>query len=210
MHYEACIQTVIDYWASMGVKVKKAEARTMYLIREQYISVIPWWCAAHSVAWAMRVDKWCQADWEKRHLAARTRRLQMPGPSHHMGSSNIDEFRERWSAAYGGEELTEFQAIALSHVGRATSDVRYNPEVGPETYSNLMVYSRFATYTEMGKAKYGPDWDPAANPLDGGIIMRMGGGKQHGRYALGDSTLDTASTPTLSQIRARSANPDIR
>ncbi|CAN6357087.1 unnamed protein product, partial [Urochloa humidicola] len=32
----------------------------------------------------------------------------------------------------------------------------------------------------------------------------------HGRYALGDSTLDTASTPTLSQIRARSANPDIR
>ncbi|CAO2147180.1 unnamed protein product, partial [Urochloa humidicola] len=144
---------------------------------------------------------------EKRHLAARTRRLQMPGPSHHMGSSNIDEFRERWSAAYGGEELTEFQAIALSHVGRATSDVRYNPEVGPETYNNPMVYSRFATYTEMGKAKYGPDWDPAANPLDGEIIMRMGGGKQHGRYALGDSTLDTASTPTLSQIRARSANP---
>ncbi|CAN6343903.1 unnamed protein product, partial [Urochloa humidicola] len=77
-------------------------------------------------------------------------------------------------------------------------------------YNNPMVYSRLATYTEMGKAKYGPDWDPAANPLDGEIIMRMGGGKQHGRYALGDSTLDTASTPTLSQIRARSANPDIR
>ncbi|CAN6372697.1 unnamed protein product, partial [Urochloa humidicola] len=105
--------------------------------------------------------------------------------------------------------LTEFQAIALSHIGRATSDIRYNPEAGPEAYSNPLFYSRISTYTELGKAKYGPDWDPAANPLDGEIVMRMGG-KGHGRYAIGDSTLDTASTPTLSQIRARSANPDIR
>ncbi|CAN6216902.1 unnamed protein product, partial [Urochloa humidicola] len=44
----------------------------------------------------MRVDKWCQEDWEVRHLAARARRLQMLGPSHHMGSSNIDEYSERW------------------------------------------------------------------------------------------------------------------
>ncbi|TVU50148.1 hypothetical protein EJB05_01505 [Eragrostis curvula] len=42
--------------------------------------------------------------------------------------------------------------------------------------------------------------------------MRVGGGKKHGRYWIGDSTLDTASTPTLSQIRARSTDsaPPIR
>ncbi|CAO2164416.1 unnamed protein product, partial [Urochloa humidicola] len=96
MHYEARVQAVIDYYAMTGVKVKKKEARLMYLTREQYISVIPWWCASHPDAWAMRVDRWCEAGWEAKHLAARDRRLQMPGPSHHMGSSNIEEFSERW------------------------------------------------------------------------------------------------------------------
>jgi len=95
-------------------------------------------------------------------------------------------------------------------MGKASSDIRYNPEAGPEAYSNPMAHTRLATYTEMGKEKYGPDWDPSANPIDGDIVMRMGGGKKHGRYALGDSTLDPATTPTLSQIRAGSANPDIR
>ncbi|TVU24250.1 hypothetical protein EJB05_26671 [Eragrostis curvula] len=42
--------------------------------------------------------------------------------------------------------------------------------------------------------------------------MRAGKGKKHGRYYLGDSVIDTASTPTLSQIRARtvSGGPSIR
>ena len=42
--------------------------------------------------------------------------------------------------------------------------------------------------------------------------MGVGGGKKHGRYWIDDSTLDTASTPTLAQIRARStsSSPAIR
>ncbi|TVU26463.1 hypothetical protein EJB05_29011, partial [Eragrostis curvula] len=57
-----------------------------------------------------------------------------------------------------------------------------------------------------------PEWDPSTEDLDGEIIMRVGGGKKHGRYWIGDSTLDTASSPTLSQIRARSSSsaPPIR
>lgn len=39
MHYEARVQAVIDYWAEKIVRVKKAEARTMMLTREQYLSV---------------------------------------------------------------------------------------------------------------------------------------------------------------------------
>lgn len=98
----------------------------------------------------------------------------------------------------------------MSHMGRATSEVRYNPDAGPEAYSNPMVHSRLTAYSDMGRQKHGSEWDPAAAPLDGEVIMRMAGGKRHGRYAVGDSTIDTASTPTLSQIRAGSANPDIR
>ena len=95
-------------------------------------------------------------------------------------------------------------------MGKATSDARYNSEAGPEAYNNPMVYSRLNTYTEMGKQKYGAEWDPRQHPIDGELVMRMSGGKRHGRYAIGDSTIDTASTPTLSQIRAGGANPDIR
>lgn len=42
--------------------------------------------------------------------------------------------------------------------------------------------------------------------------MRVGGGKKHGRYMIGDGTLDTTTIPTLSQIRVRStsSSPAIR
>ena len=42
--------------------------------------------------------------------------------------------------------------------------------------------------------------------------MRAGGGTKHGRYWFGDNLVDTATTPTLSQIQARStsSSPAIR
>ncbi|XP_066357660.1 uncharacterized protein [Miscanthus floridulus] len=42
--------------------------------------------------------------------------------------------------------------------------------------------------------------------------MRLGPGKPHGRYYMGNSTIDTANTQTLAQIRARStsSSPAIR
>jgi len=61
-------------------------------------------------------------------------------------------------------------------------------------------------YTEVGRQVHGPDWDPSAHDLDGELIMKLGGGKKHGRYFIGEGTLDTASTPTLSQIRARTTD----
>ena len=45
--------------------------------------------------------------------------------------------------------------------------------------------------------------------LDGEVIMRVGGGKKHGRYCIGNNTLDTAATPTLSKIRVRSASSSL-
>ena len=100
----------------------------------------------------------------------------------------------------------------MAHKGRATSDVSYNPADPPEAYSNPSVHTRITEYTEMGKALHGDTWDPATQPLSGEAIMRAGGGKKHGRYWIANSLVDTASTPTLSQLRARTTDstPPIR
>ena len=116
------------------------------------------------------------------------------------------------SAAHGGQPCNEFMGFALAHKGKATSDIQYDPADPPQAYSNASVHSRLSAYTEVGKELYGPDFDPTAQSIDGEVVMRAGGGKKHGRYLIGDSTIDTAATPTLSQIRARStdSSPAIR
>ena len=64
----------------------------------------------------------------------------------------------------------------------------------------------------MARVVHGPEYDPSAHDLDGEVVMRAGGGKKHGQFWISDGTIDTASTPTLSQIRARStgSSPAIR
>ena len=54
-----------------------------------------------------------------------------------------------------------------------------------------------------------PEYDPSAHDLDGEVVMRAGGGKKHGRFWIDDDTIDTASTPTLSQIQARSTGSNL-
>ena len=73
-------------------------------------------------------------------------------------------------------------------------------------YNNPTVHSRLSEYNSMAMEVHGPEFDPSTEPIDGEIIMRVGGGKKHGRFWIGDNTIDTASTPTLSQIRARSTS----
>ena len=100
----------------------------------------------------------------------------------------------------------------MAHIGEAKSDVIYNPQDPPEAYSNATVHSRLSEYNSMATEVHGPEFDLSTQSIDGEIIMRVGGGKKYGRYWIGDSILDTASTPTLSQIRARStsSSPTIR
>lgn len=116
------------------------------------------------------------------------------------------------STAHGGDSINTFEAYALAHKGKATADIHYNPEDPPEAYSNPSVHSRLSSYSEVAKEVHGQDFDPRSRDLDGEVVMRVGGGKKHGRYYLGDSVIDTASTPTLSQIRAQtgSGGPSIR
>ena len=97
-------------------------------------------------------------------------------------------------------------AYALSHKGRATSDVAYNPAASPEAYTNPSIHVRINTYTEVGRALHGETWDPTTAPLSGKAIMRAGQGKKHGRYLIANSLVDTASTPSLWQLRARTTD----
>ena len=100
----------------------------------------------------------------------------------------------------------------MSHMGRATSDVAYNPAAPPEAYTNPSIPARLTAYTEVGRALHEETWDPGTAPLSGEAIMRAGGRKKHGRYWISNSLVDTASTPSLTQLRARTTDstPPIR
>ena len=116
------------------------------------------------------------------------------------------------SESHSGQSCKEFTAYAMSHMGRAKSDVAYNPAAPPEAYTNTSIHACLNAYTEVGRALHGETWDPATAPLSGEAIMRAGGGKKHGRYWIAHSLVDTASTPSLSQLRASTTNstPTIR
>jgi hypothetical protein len=43
----------------------------------------------------------------------------------------------------------------MAHKGKATSDITYNPDDGPEVYSNPIVYSRLHEYTAMAQEVHG-------------------------------------------------------
>jgi hypothetical protein len=94
----------------------------------------------------------------------------------------------------------------MAHKGKATSNVTYNPDDGPEAYSKPVVYIRLSEYTTMAQEVHGPDYDLRTKDIDGDIHMRVRGGKRHGQYWIADEEIDSSSTPTLSQVRARSTS----
>jgi hypothetical protein len=100
----------------------------------------------------------------------------------------------------------------MTHKGKVTSDVTYNPDDGPEAYNNPAVYSRLHDYTAMAQEVHGPKYDPRTKQIDPDVLMRVGGDKRHGRYWIADGAIDSSSTPTLSQVRVRStgSSPAIR
>ena len=108
--------------------------------------------------------------------------------------------------------LAQFKAWVLSKKGKATTNIDFNPDDPLEAYSDPSIHSHVTEYTAMARVVHGSEFDPSAQDLDGKIMMSVGGGKKHGRYWIGNSTIDTTSTPTLSQIRARStsSSPAIR
>jgi hypothetical protein len=88
-------------------------------------------------------------------------------------------------------------------MGPAKSNIVYNPDAGPEVYTNPSVPTRLTSYTEAVRSVHGPDYDPRTEEhLDPELVMRVGEGKKHVRFWLGDGVLSTASTPPLNHLRA--------
>lgn len=109
------------------------------------------------------------------------------------------------SSAHQGQPINEFAGYALSHSGKATAeDNVYDPAKGPDAYTNARVHGKLTQYTEAAKKRYGDEFDPATEPLDTDLVMRLGGGKQHGRYWMANSAIDPSSVRRLSEIRSRS------
>jgi hypothetical protein len=88
-------------------------------------------------------------------------------------------------------------AYAMAHKGKATSDVSYNLEDPLEVYTNPTVYTCINEYTSAARSLHGDDYDQSSQDFDPKVIMRIGGGKKHGWYYLGDSIIDATSTPSL-------------
>ena len=82
----------------------------------------------------------------------------------------------------------------MSHKGRATSDVTFNPKDPPSAYSNQSVHSLLSDYTSMAREVNGPDFDPYTAPIGAEVVMRVGGGKKHGCYYIADSSINLATT----------------
>jgi hypothetical protein len=70
----------------------------------------------------------------------------------------------------------------MTHKGKTTFDVTYSLEDGPEAYSNPVIHNRLSEYTVMAKEVHEPDYDPRIEDIDGDVLMRVVGGKMHGRY----------------------------
>ena len=61
----------------------------------------------------------------------------------------------------------------MAHKGKATSDVTYNLDDGPEAYTNPTIYSHLHDYTAMAQEVHGPDYDPSTEPIDPDVLMRV-------------------------------------
>jgi hypothetical protein len=94
----------------------------------------------------------------------------------------------------------------MSHKGKATSDVSFNPEDPPEAYTSESAYKKVTEYHEAARAMHGLDYDPTTDNIDARLVMCLGKGKQHGRYWMANSVIDSTTTPTLSQIRAQTTS----
>jgi hypothetical protein len=106
------------------------------------------------------------------------------------------------SQAHGGEVVNEMVGYALSHKGKATApDNRYNLEDGLDAYTNTNVHPKLAEYTTVFRRRHGEEKDPATEPLDTDLMVRLGGGKQHDQYWMANSAIDPSSAPTLREIQ---------
>jgi hypothetical protein len=101
-------------------------------------------------------------------------------------------------------------AYALAHMGSTKSNIEYNPDAVPEVYTNSSVHTRLSLYTETSRLVHGPDYNPRTEEhLDADLVMRIGQGKKHGWFYIGDDILETGCTPPLDFLQAASTSSSV-
>ena len=58
----------------------------------------------------------------------------------------------------------------------------------------------------MVREIYGEDYNVRTEPIDAEAIMRLEGGKKHGRLWIADGAIDSTTVPSLDAIRAQSTS----
>ena len=109
-------------------------------------------------------------------------------------------------AAHGGQPIGQLTAYALAHMGPAKSNIEYNPDAGPEAYTNSSVHTCLTSYTEAARSVHGPDYDPRTEErLDPELVMRLGKARSMGvsGLATASSTRALLLLSTASEQRAR-------
>ena len=68
------------------------------------------------------------------------------------------------------------------------------------------MYTKVQEYTSTVREIYGEDYNVRTEPIDAEAIMRLGGGKKHGRLWIADGAIDSTTVPSLDAIRAQSTS----
>ena len=63
----------------------------------------------------------------------------------------------------------------------------------PEVYSDPKVYTKVQEYTSALREIHGEDYNVRTEPIDAEAIMRLGGGKKHGRLWIADGAIDPST-----------------
>jgi hypothetical protein len=91
----------------------------------------------------------------------------------------------------------------MAHKGNATSNITYNPEDGPKAYNNLAIHNRLTEYIVLANEFHGLDYDTRTEDIDRDILKRVEAGKRHEWYWIAERAIDSSSTLTPTQVRAR-------
>jgi len=101
MHYEERITLTIKYYAEhLSQKINKAEARQSLLTQEQFLEMIPWWCASYADCWEKIVNSWFVPGVAEDRDSHRDRAKQKQDPTHHQGSSSLSGYQKNGYGLY--------------------------------------------------------------------------------------------------------------
>ena len=101
-----------------------------------------------------------------------------------------------------------YHAFHMSKLAPAKKAKPFDPNTPKEAYRKP-TWKRKKKYDASVRERDGPEADPSSQDLDPEIVMVAGGGKKHGRPALGASAFPV-QTEGLASIRARSTSSSLQ